>query len=49
MIEINYVITPTIREIYQEYLVTHTSNERIMNWVTRARALPQQINLEFNA
>ncbi|KAF0722347.1 zinc finger protein 668-like, partial [Aphis craccivora] len=27
----------------------HTSNERMMNWVTRARSLSQQINLEFNA
>ncbi|KAF0713891.1 zinc finger MYM-type protein 1-like, partial [Aphis craccivora] len=52
-IETNHVITPinapSIREIYQEYLVAHTSNKRMMNWVTRARTLSQQINLEFNA
>ncbi|KAE9542406.1 hypothetical protein AGLY_003267 [Aphis glycines] len=52
MIEINHVITPinapTIREIYQEYLLAHTSNER-MKRVTRARTLSQQINLEFRA
>ncbi|KAF0738703.1 Uncharacterized protein FWK35_00029212 [Aphis craccivora] len=52
-IETNHMITlintPSIQEIYQEYLVAHTSNERMMNWVTRARTLSQQINLEFNA
>ncbi|KAF0714998.1 Uncharacterized protein FWK35_00028383 [Aphis craccivora] len=33
MIETNHVITPInapfIREMYQEYLVAHTSNERV--------------------
>jgi len=37
-----------MREIYQEYLVAHTFNDRMMNWVTRARILSQKINLEFN-
>ncbi|KAF0746821.1 Uncharacterized protein FWK35_00019770 [Aphis craccivora] len=43
------VFREDIQEIYQEYLVAHTSNERMMNWFTRARTLSQQINLEFNA
>ncbi|KAF0716965.1 Uncharacterized protein FWK35_00033782, partial [Aphis craccivora] len=51
-IETNHMITPintpSIQEIYQEYLVAHTSNERMMNWSTRASTLSQQINLEFN-
>lgn len=53
MIETNHMFAPinelTIRVIYQEYLVRHTSIERMMNWAIRARTLSQQINLEFRA
>uniref|UniRef100_A0A2S2P9P4 Uncharacterized protein n=1 Tax=Schizaphis graminum TaxID=13262 RepID=A0A2S2P9P4_SCHGA len=53
VIETNQTITPinspTIREIYEEYLEAHTSHQRMQNWATRAGLLCRGINMEFRA